>query len=229
MLDSSVSIEFTGRISAYCVGLAWTRLSGKPKKGYHNQRNWADDIHLIYLSLKLMKPVLVGWSYGGKVVLDYLRVYGEKNIAGINLVDTGTSSSISGGTFYTPTAQAIIPGLKSKNAHESLNTLKKFVKLLFNREPTVEDSSSYWDITPLFRHMFVKQLSRDLFHTITYYQQLRCLFFLLTVLMIKFFIRHNLLLTLRSLKIPFLLSINRSDIPHFGKILQGLIGNSLLL
>ena len=34
----------------------------------------------------LERPVVVGWSYGGYVVFDYVRHYGTGNIAGINLV-----------------------------------------------------------------------------------------------------------------------------------------------
>jgi len=35
---------------------------------------------------KMERPVLVGWSYSGHVVVDYLRQYGVDDGAGINLV-----------------------------------------------------------------------------------------------------------------------------------------------
>ncbi|WHY92408.1 alpha/beta hydrolase [Neobacillus cucumis] len=115
--------------------------SEKPKEGYHNQQNWADDIQSVIHALNLKKPLLVGWSYGGKVVLDYLQIYGEGDISGINLVNVGTSSGISGsgGTYYTPALQAVIPGLISKKALESTNALKQFVTLLFAQNPTLND------------------------------------------------------------------------------------------
>jgi pimeloyl-ACP methyl ester carboxylesterase len=34
----------------------------------------------------LKKPVLVGWSYGGRIIAEYLMEHGDKNIAGINFV-----------------------------------------------------------------------------------------------------------------------------------------------
>lgn len=37
-------------------------------------------------ALKLERPVLVGWSYGGFIICDYLRAHGEGAIAGINSV-----------------------------------------------------------------------------------------------------------------------------------------------
>lgn len=73
------------------------------------------------------------------MVLDYIQVYGEENISGINLVDVGTSSGISGGSYYTPASQAVIPGLLSNDALESVNALKDFVNLLFSREPKGKD------------------------------------------------------------------------------------------
>jgi len=47
---------------------------------------WADDIAEIIRGLRLEKPVLVGWSYGGFVIGDYLRKYGQKEIASVGFV-----------------------------------------------------------------------------------------------------------------------------------------------
>jgi pimeloyl-ACP methyl ester carboxylesterase len=47
---------------------------------------WADDVAGVIASLRLAAPLLVGWSYGGLIIGDYLRKYGEAAIAGVNLV-----------------------------------------------------------------------------------------------------------------------------------------------
>ncbi|WCB94940.1 AB hydrolase superfamily protein YdjP [Baekduia alba] len=47
---------------------------------------WADDLHAVIEQAELERPVVVAWSYGGFVVTDYLRSYGEDGIAGIDLV-----------------------------------------------------------------------------------------------------------------------------------------------
>lgn len=47
---------------------------------------WADDVARVMAAKGLDNPVLVGWSYGGFVVVDYLRHYGAGRIAGVNLV-----------------------------------------------------------------------------------------------------------------------------------------------
>jgi pimeloyl-ACP methyl ester carboxylesterase len=47
---------------------------------------WADDIAAVIEQAGLKRPVLIAWSYGGFIVSDYLRVYGEGAVGGINLV-----------------------------------------------------------------------------------------------------------------------------------------------
>jgi len=53
---------------------------------YTNPRLWADDVAAVIDRTGLDRPVLVAWSYGGFIVSDYVRAYGEDAIAGINLV-----------------------------------------------------------------------------------------------------------------------------------------------
>ena len=47
---------------------------------------WADDVAEIIDALGLNRPVLVGWSYGGFVLCDYVKRYGQDSIAGLNFV-----------------------------------------------------------------------------------------------------------------------------------------------
>ena len=42
---------------------------------------WADDLAAIAGQLHLDRPVLVGWSYGAFVICDYLRAYGQEQVA----------------------------------------------------------------------------------------------------------------------------------------------------
>lgn len=70
---------------------------------YLDGRLWADDLAAVIEQAELDRPVLVGWSYGGFVVTDYLRAYGEEGIAGVNLVGAAV--------LRTPTFAHIGPGL----------------------------------------------------------------------------------------------------------------------
>jgi|SRR4051794_8230371 non-heme chloroperoxidase len=53
---------------------------------YLDARLWAEDLHAVLQHLQLERPVVVAWSYGGFVVTDYLRAYGDEDIAAIDLV-----------------------------------------------------------------------------------------------------------------------------------------------
>jgi len=67
-------------------------LSGKPlgPEPYADGQLWADDVAAVIDQTGLEQPVLVAWSYGGYIVADYLRVYGDAHIGGINLVGSAT-------------------------------------------------------------------------------------------------------------------------------------------
>jgi non-heme chloroperoxidase len=53
---------------------------------YADQQLWADDLAAVINLVGLDRPVLVAWSYGGFIVSDYLRAYGDSEVAGIALV-----------------------------------------------------------------------------------------------------------------------------------------------
>lgn len=63
-------------------------MSEKPTgaEHYRDPRLWADDVAAVIDRSGLDRPVVVAWSYGGFVVTDYVRAYGEGAIGGINLV-----------------------------------------------------------------------------------------------------------------------------------------------
>jgi non-heme chloroperoxidase len=54
---------------------------------YTDGDKWADDIAAVIDELGLDRPILVGWSYGGYIISDYVRRKGQGKIAGINFVD----------------------------------------------------------------------------------------------------------------------------------------------
>jgi len=62
--------------------------SGKPSDdaSYVESHRWADDVATVLHELALREPILIGWSYGGRVIAEYLSVYGAGAIAGIVLV-----------------------------------------------------------------------------------------------------------------------------------------------
>ena len=53
---------------------------------YGDARTWADDLAAVLDQTGVTRPVLVGWSYAGLAIADYLAVHGETGIAGTFLV-----------------------------------------------------------------------------------------------------------------------------------------------
>ena len=63
---------------------------------YHDGALWAEDVRAVMTGLELQRPVLVAWSYGGIVALDYLKAFGTEDIAGLVLVAALTNNAVKG-------------------------------------------------------------------------------------------------------------------------------------
>ena len=63
-------------------------LSPKPDQAYADSAAWAADIARIVDPLD--RPVLLGWSMGGRVVMDYIRHHTDARLAGLALIGSYT-------------------------------------------------------------------------------------------------------------------------------------------
>jgi pimeloyl-ACP methyl ester carboxylesterase len=52
---------------------------------------FAQDLAAVLEALALERPILVGWSYGGFVICDYLKQFGDRRLGGLNLVAAGAA------------------------------------------------------------------------------------------------------------------------------------------
>lgn len=61
--------------------------SGKPwlAEAYSESQVWARDVAAVMAATEAHRPVVVAWSYGTLVLMDYLREFGIDGVAGINL------------------------------------------------------------------------------------------------------------------------------------------------
>ena len=75
--------------------------SGKPwtEDGYNTPAIWAGDVNAVMEATALTRPVMIGWSYSGFVVMDYIRVYGTERVGGIVM-----ANSLGGLVAVTPDA-----------------------------------------------------------------------------------------------------------------------------
>lgn len=81
-------LELTRRHRLVAVDLRGHGESDKPDAavgGYGDPAVWAGDLAAV-LAYAGRPAVLVGWSYGGLVIVDYLRERGQEGVAGVMLV-----------------------------------------------------------------------------------------------------------------------------------------------
>lgn len=102
---------------------------------YNSSEKFADELNAVIEAANLRKPVLVGWSYGSRIISDYLVKYGSTKLAGINFVGGagngdpkhfGSAMPLIGKTFTTDLAQ-------------NIEATKAFIRACFTKQPTPEE------------------------------------------------------------------------------------------
>ena len=101
---------------------------------YAEDRLFANDVKAVMDALGLKRPVLVGWSYAGRIIEDYLEAYGTARVAGINYVCARTNNQPE---FVGPGHEHFPAMLGSDPSAERAATLE-FVRACFARPPTLE-------------------------------------------------------------------------------------------
>lgn len=98
---------------------------------YQGQRVWADDLATVMAAKGLKRPVLVGWSMGGRVIRQYLINYGDAGIAGINFV---ASQVIEEPRFRGPGAPKPLP--ERMTLAEEIDAAIAFLDGCFTKKPS---------------------------------------------------------------------------------------------
>lgn len=107
-------------------------LSDKPRAGYDDSKQWADDVNAVIQTLNLDHPVLSGWSYGPLVFLDYIRHYGQDRVGGLHFVGAVTKlGSEEAASVLTPELLGLIPEFFSTDTETSLHGLEGLLRLCF--------------------------------------------------------------------------------------------------
>ncbi len=116
-------------------------LSEKPRDAYGDAQLWAEDVQAVIDTLGLDHPILSGWSYGGVILCDYLRVYGEQRIGGIHFVGAATKlGSEAALAVLGPEFLSLVPGFFSTDAEESVRSLEHWLHhLVMHEEPSPTD------------------------------------------------------------------------------------------
>lgn len=108
--------------------------SGKPlvPEAYRDSRRWADDVKSVIDAVCAKPPCLVGWSYAGRVVNDYLGVYGDAALSSINFVDATSTADPS----TLGRSAALMRPMASDDANTAARAVEPFLHACFERQPT---------------------------------------------------------------------------------------------
>jgi pimeloyl-ACP methyl ester carboxylesterase len=107
---------------------------------YANGDRWADDVAAIMEQLSLARPVLAGWSYGGCVICDYLRKYGDQKIAGINFVAAAVVLGPKAfGSLIGPGFLGNAPGACEPDLPTNILSIRKFLRACIRKEIPSEE------------------------------------------------------------------------------------------
>jgi non-heme chloroperoxidase len=101
--------ELTSRHRLVALDLRGHGDSEAPENGYDDPETWAEDLAAV-LEFAGPPAVLVGSSYGGLVIADYLRVHGDRSVTG--LVFAGALTEIGAGHPGGAVGELMGPGLR---------------------------------------------------------------------------------------------------------------------
>jgi non-heme chloroperoxidase len=102
---------------------------------YKDSKAWADELQAVMDATGLKRPVLAGWSYGGRIIADYLRIYGPGKLAGLNYVDAGQKADPA---FVGPNLKNL-PLMASEDLAINIAATRAFLRDCFSKQPTAEE------------------------------------------------------------------------------------------
>ncbi len=120
--------ELARQYRVIAVDLRGHGYSDAPESGYDDSANWAADLDAVLTAeLVTSDAVLLGWSYGGLVITDYLAVHGTGAIAGVVFV--GAINGIGPGQPGGRTGDAMqnaIPGVFAERPGAAIRAFSAF-------------------------------------------------------------------------------------------------------
>ena len=159
LTDPALAARF--RMAA--VDLRGHGFSDKPldAAAYAEDHRWAGDVAAVIAAAGLERPVLVGWSYAGRVITDYLRGHGQGGIAGINFVGAVTRNDpdISG------PERRHLAAMLTEDLAAHIEATRAFVRGCTAREPSREEFERALAVNMMVplavRHALIKERSHN--------------------------------------------------------------------
>jgi non-heme chloroperoxidase len=101
---------------------------------YQDGKRWADDVAAVIKMKGLRRPVLVGWSLGGRVIRQYLMHHGDRRLSGLNFVG---SRPIEDKSVVGPASRAALAAPRGALGDRIASDIE-FLRACFNQQPDPE-------------------------------------------------------------------------------------------
>jgi non-heme chloroperoxidase len=124
--------EFASKFHMVRLDLRGHGLSDKvaDPAAFQDGKTWAEDIRAVISALRLDNPVLAGWSYGGFVICDYVRYYGQENLGGLIFVAAATEMGRDeANTLTSAEFLQLVPGFFSTDYATGSAALQQFMAM----------------------------------------------------------------------------------------------------
>jgi len=100
-------------------------------EAYTDSQLWADDLAAVLQQKGLDRPVVVGWSYGGYVIADYIRSHGAEGLGGLAFVGPVTKAgSNEAFAMLTDEVLTIFEDVLAPDLRTSLAATRSFARLM---------------------------------------------------------------------------------------------------
>jgi non-heme chloroperoxidase len=95
---------------------------------YNDSRVWAQDIHAVLKAKNLQKPLVAVWSYGGFIISDYVREYGDGELAGIVFVGAVTQMGTQDAKGHYGAGMKVLLGMLDARQEINIPATAQFIR-----------------------------------------------------------------------------------------------------
>ncbi|CAN5899040.1 alpha/beta hydrolase [soil metagenome] len=136
-LESELADEF--HLAAF--DLRGHGASEKPLEpaAYSEPALWAADVQAVIEGLELHRPILVAWSYGGIVALDYLKTFGDNEVAGLVMVAALSQNAVKAGYAHLGSSTAHLKNMFSKDFGTNYAATLTFAQTMTASPPSEDE------------------------------------------------------------------------------------------
>lgn len=101
---------------------------------YQQSRPWAEEVAAVIDQCALDRPLLVGWSYGGRVIGDFLDAFGDAPLSGLVFVDAVTKSA----HHFYGSCNRLMKMMTDLEPATNIAATRGFLRACFHRPPDRE-------------------------------------------------------------------------------------------